>query len=166
MFPPFFAPSEPSVDLTPTVPSRGVRVKLIDGSTVMGVVSAELADALVIDCSLGHLSILDLGIAVGCATVVFALGALAFAVGAFGGGDVKLLAAASLFAGPALLPDLLLVTAFVGGALGCAIAVGVPIGPQMAASGATLATRLRGGLPYGPAIAAGGFWTILTLATA
>ena len=110
------------------------------------------------------LSLAGLGLALGCAIVMFGLGALAFAVGAFGGGDVKLLAATSLFAGPALLPDLLLVSAFVGGALGCAIMAGLPLGPAVPASGGTVAARLRGGLPYGPAIAAGGLWTIFALA--
>src|SRR5262245_6333153 len=49
----------------------------------------------------GRLSIGMLGMMVACAAIVFIVGALAFAAGALGGGDVKLLAAASLFAGPA-----------------------------------------------------------------
>jgi hypothetical protein len=36
---------------------RAVRVSLLDGSSVVGLVRAEQADALVIDCSLGQLSI-------------------------------------------------------------------------------------------------------------
>ena len=113
----------------------------------------------------GTLLPLDLGIAVLFAAIVFILGALAFAAGAFGGGDVKLLAAASLFAGPTLLPDLLMVMAIVGGVMGCAIAFGLRIGPAapVPASGTSVAVRLRGSLPYGPAIAAGGLWTIFSL---
>ena len=113
----------------------------------------------------GNLVALDIGIAVLFAAIVFTLGALAFAVGAFGGGDVKLLAAASLFAGPTLLPDLLLVMAIVGGVMGCAIAFGVRIGPAVPApaAGTSVAVRLRSNLPYGPAIAAGGLWTIFAL---
>jgi len=115
--------------------------------------------------ALGHLSWLDIGLSVACAAGVFGVGALAFAVGAVGGGDVKLLAAASLFAGPALQLDFLTVTALVGGALGLAILAGAPIGPARASTEGTLRTRLRGGLPYGPAIAAGGLWVAAALVT-
>jgi prepilin peptidase CpaA len=117
----------------------------------------------------GRMGWADVGFAVLCAAAVFGLGALAFALGAFGGGDVKLLAATSLFAGPALLPDLLLVMAFVGGALGFAIVAGLPIGgaamhrAAAEGSGGTVVSRLRGSLPYAPAIAAGGLWTIAGL---
>jgi hypothetical protein len=37
--------------------ARSVRVRLIDGTTVIGTVRAELSEALVIDCNLGLLSI-------------------------------------------------------------------------------------------------------------
>jgi prepilin peptidase CpaA len=113
----------------------------------------------------GSLAPLDLGVAVLLAAIVFVLGALAFAAGAFGGGDVKLLAAASLFAGPAHLTDLLVVMAVVGGVMGAAIALGLRIGPTAPApaAGTTVAVRMRSSLPYGPAIAAGGLWTIFTL---
>jgi prepilin peptidase CpaA len=99
-----------------------------------------------------------------CAMVLFSAGAAAFAIGALGGGDVKLLAAASLFAGPTLFGDFLMVTALVGGALGLAIMAGAPIGPAVPAAGAPLRARLRSGLPYGPAIAAGGLWVAGLLA--
>lgn len=108
----------------------------------------------------GRLPVSSLGMAVACAAAVFAVGAAAFAAGALGGGDVKLLAAVSLFAGPARLVDFLVITALAGGLLGIAILAGAPIGrPAGAVTGAgTLRARLRGGLPYGPAIAAGGLW--------
>jgi prepilin peptidase CpaA len=105
----------------------------------------------------GGASLAKIGLAAGCAAAVFAISALAFAIGALGGGDVKLLAASSLFAGPALLPDFLMVTAVAGGVLGLAMLVGARIGPAPAGDG-SLSARLRGGLPYGPAIAAGGLW--------
>ena len=114
--------------------------------------------------ALGTLKPLDLGLAVLFAIIVFVLGALAFAANAFGGGDVKLLAAASLFAGPAHLADLLLVMAATGGLMGVAIALGARIGPAIAQPVSPgVAGRLRGHLPYGPAIAAGGLWTIIAL---
>ena len=105
-----------------------------------------------------------IGLALACAAAMFGLGAAAFAAGAMGGGDVKLLAASSLFAGPGLMPDFLVVTALVGGALCVAILAGAPIGPLAPATDATIRTRLRGGLPYGPAIAAGGLWVAASLA--
>jgi prepilin peptidase CpaA len=55
--------------------------------------------------------------AVGCAAIVFAAGALCFSRGYLGGGDVKLLTAATLWAGPGLTPSLLLATGVLGGAL-------------------------------------------------
>lgn len=111
----------------------------------------------------GRLSPADLAFAVGCAVVVFAVGAAAFAAGGLGGGDVKLLAAASLFAGPTRIVDFLAVTAIAGGVLGLAILAGAPIG-QAAAVNGPLRTRLRRDLPYGPAIAVGGLWIAATQA--
>ena len=111
----------------------------------------------------GRMTVGGLGWALACGLGVFGAGALLFVVGALGGGDVKLLAAASLFAGPAWLTDLLLVMAFGGGAMGFAVLCGLPIGPSAPGNGSTVAARLRGGLPYGPAIAAGGLWTAFNL---
>jgi prepilin peptidase CpaA len=109
-------------------------------------------------------TLLELGLAVLCAAGVFGAGALAFAVGALGGGDVKLAAAASLFAGPALLIDFVMVTTMAGGVLGVAIMAGAPIGPLPSADGTTIRARLRRSLPYGPAIAVGGLWVALSRA--
>ena len=117
-------------------------------------------------------SLSQLGLAAAWALGVFGVGAVAFALGSLGGGDVKLLAAASLFAGPALMLDFVMVTALAGGLLGLAILAGAPIGPaapaipKSPAGDATVRTRLRGGLPYGPAIAAGGLWVAAALVLA
>jgi prepilin peptidase CpaA len=111
----------------------------------------------------GQMSVEGLGLAVGSAVAVFAVGAFGFAAGALGGGDVKLLATVSLFAGPARLVDFLLITAVVGGAMALAILAGAPIGPSVVADDAPLRIRLRGALPYGPAIAAGGLWVAASL---
>lgn len=96
------------------------------------------------------------------AALVFAVGVAAFAAGALGGGDVKLLTAVSLFAGPAHLPQLLAITALTGGALALAVLagvrIGVPVDPDKG-----LRSRLRYGLPYGPAIAAGGIWLAVSV---
>jgi len=112
----------------------------------------------------GTYSLSRLGISAACAAGLFGLGAVAFAAGAIGGGDVKLLTAAGLFAGPTLLADFLLITAIVGGIIGLAVLAGAPIGPASARGAATMRGRLRSGLPYGPAIAAGGTWVAAALA--
>lgn len=127
-------------------------------------VVASFAMWAVAGLSLGTLSVRDIGMAVVCAAGVFAVGAAAFAAGALGGGDVKLLSAASLFAGPTLLVDLLLIASMAGGAMAIALLAGVPVGPTLVQPDATARTRLRSALPYGPAIAAGGLWVATSLA--
>ncbi len=115
---------------------------------------------------LDRLSAIQVGLSAACALAVFLVGALGFAMGAVGGGDVKLLTAASLFAGPSLQFDFLAVTAVVGGILGLAILAGARIGPSGASAEGAIRSRLRGGLPYGPAIAAGGLWVAASLVMA
>ncbi len=95
---------------------------------------------------------------VGCAAAVFAGGALLFARGLIGGGDVKLLAAASLWAGAEAVPPLLVMTALIGGLL--ALFLLTPLGARLAARRAG-AVPISGGnavprtpVPYGVAIAA------------
>lgn len=112
----------------------------------------------------GQMSLLALGLSVACGVALFGAGALAFATGALGGGDVKLLAAMGLFAGPARLLDFLMITALVGGVLGLAILAGAPIGRPVAVDGTTMRARLRRSLPYGPAIVTGGLWVVASLA--
>lgn len=88
---------------------------------------------------------------VGAALTVFAVGAVLFALGVWGGGDVKLCAALALMTGFSDLSRFVLVMAIVGGVIAAAI----------------LLTRGRDGdrrVPYGLAIAAGGLdwiWTSL-----
>ena len=60
-------------------------------------------------------------LAAGCAAAVFVVGALLFARGLIGGGDVKLLAVATLWAGPAATPALLVWTGLLGGLLSLAL---------------------------------------------
>lgn len=106
----------------------------------------------------------SLGFSIACAVGLFCVGAAAFAAGMMGGADVKLLAAVGLFAGPALVVDLLLITALAGGLLGIAVLAGAPVGPASARGDATVRNRLRGRVPYGPAIAVGGLWVATRLA--
>src|SRR5499427_62057 len=55
--------------------------------------------------------------AVGCAMAVFLCGAVLFSRGLIGGGDVKLLAVATLWAGPTATVSLLILTSLLGGLL-------------------------------------------------
>jgi prepilin peptidase CpaA len=112
--------------------------------------------------AMSQLSGSTIGFAIATALIVFTIGAAGFAGGLLGGGDVKLLAAASLFAGPGHILDFLTLTAIAGGALGVALLAGAKIGP--AALPENIRARLRVGLPYGPAIAAGGLWVAAALA--
>lgn len=73
-----------------------------------------------------------------------------FALGAMGGGDVKMLAAVALWLSPPLLFPMLFVMAVAGGLL---------------AGGMLVAQKMKGSkkileVPYGVAIAAGGIWAI------
>jgi prepilin peptidase CpaA len=99
--------------------------------------------------------------AIGCAIVVFLVGALCFSRGFLGGGDVKLLTAATLWAGPGLTPSLLLATGVLGGAL--ALALLVPPCAHLAtmarvklgaATELQPSQRMTTPVPYGIAIAA------------
>src|SRR5579862_5716140 len=94
------------------------------------------------------------------AVLVFALGAALFARGLIGGGDVKLLAAASLWAGATAVPMLLALTALFGGVVAAAFLT--PLARLGAARRGTAGT-LAGGqtpIPYGVAIAAAALLTI------
>jgi prepilin peptidase CpaA len=96
------------------------------------------------------------------ATAVLLLGILAWQRHLAGGGDVKLLAAAAIWAGPVGLVPLILGTGLAGGAL--AILVIVRNTPLLAmASPAMLLSSARkaGTVPYGVAIAAGAVWVWL-----
>jgi prepilin peptidase CpaA len=89
--------------------------------------------------------------AVLCAAAVFATGALLFWRGWMGGGDVKLLAAATLWAGPATTPKLLIVTAMLGGVV--AVARLSPLALRAVSAPALLGDIRRVPVPYGVAIA-------------
>jgi prepilin peptidase CpaA len=97
--------------------------------------------------------------AIGCAAAVFLGGAILFARGWLGGGDVKLLSAATLWAGPAGTPSLLMFTGVLGGAL--ALFLLIPLGSQIATSARLMLGQqpIDGGrglmmpVPYGVAIA-------------
>jgi prepilin peptidase CpaA len=106
--------------------------------------------------------------ALGCAFAVFAVGAVLFARGWLGGGDVKLLSAATLWAGAPGAPALLMLTGLFGGAL--ALFLVLPFGAQILAYARTqlghppeLSARgLAMPVPYGVAIAAAALIVVLS----
>ena len=92
----------------------------------------------------------DMALQMAVAASVFALFALAFALGAMGGGDVKMAAAITLWLPAQAVLMLLIIMSLTGGALTLAML----IRHRMA--------RREGGIeiPYGVAIAFGGMWLI------
>ena len=92
----------------------------------------------------------DMAIQILLAFVVFWACAGLFALGLFGGGDVKLLGAIALWLSPLAFLDLLLVMAVVGGAM----AVGFVVRRVV------FKPRTPGTLPYGVAITAGALWVL------
>lgn len=100
-------------------------------------------------------------LAVGLA--VFAVSLFLFVRGSMGGGDVKLLAAVSVWSGPHLLAAFAVVTALVGALLAGLILSPLrrimPPAPRDLTPGAG-AAALRQPMPYGFAIAAGGLFVL------
>lgn len=95
--------------------------------------------------------------------LVLFLGAGLFALGAFGGGDAKLIAAISLWAGPSLLGQFLLITAISGGVLAATFLVAKSIAKPAGESG-TIECGTADEIPYGVAISTGGLfvcWQLL-----
>lgn len=96
----------------------------------------------------------------GCAIAVFLAGAFCFSRGYLGGGDVKLLAVSTLWAGPAATPALLVLTGVLGGML--ALFLLLPPGAYVTALARaklgpdSVQTKIGAGtpVPYGMAIAA------------
>ncbi|TVV72368.1 A24 family peptidase [Sphingomonas solaris] len=92
----------------------------------------------------------DVAIQIGAALLVFAIFAAAFAAGLMGGGDVKMVAALSLWLAPFAIAQMLVVMALAGGVLTIVVA-------------AEHRLRRRDGqpeVPYGMAIAFAGLWLI------
>jgi prepilin peptidase CpaA len=85
------------------------------------------------------------------AVAVLALGIALFSRGLLGGGDVKLMAAVSLWAGPALVLPFVFVTGIAGGALSLAL-----VTPRLFSRSAAVVAAPP--VPYGVAVAAGGLY--------
>jgi prepilin peptidase CpaA len=103
----------------------------------------------------------EIGVAAAIAASVFVIGAGLFSFGIMGGGDVKLLAAMSLWAGGAYFPSFVVLTAAAGGMLALwwspLLRFFFPsIALAKAANG-------RPAVPYGAAIAVGGVFVAINL---
>ena len=96
----------------------------------------------------------QLALALGCLAVSTGL----FAIGAMGGGDVKLLTALALWIRPLWFAQLLVVMALAGGVLALLFVVT----RSLSEPGAHRAAKAQAtvGLPYGVAIAVGGLWVL------
>lgn len=92
----------------------------------------------------------DAALHLGVAALVFALFALAFAMGAMGGGDVKLLGAVALWLPWQAVLTLIVVMSLAGGALTLAMLVRARLAGRK--------EQLE--IPYGVAIAFGGLWVL------
>ena len=92
----------------------------------------------------------DVALQLGVAALVFGLFAIAFAFGAMGGGDVKLVAAITLWLPASSVVALLFIMSVAGGALTLAMLIRHKLARQKG--------QLE--IPYGVAIAFGGLWLI------
>ncbi len=99
----------------------------------------------------------EVGLDLALAAVVFLGGTAIFAVGLMGGGDVKLVAAASVWFGTAGTIDFLIATVLAGGVLACVFLV--RRGARRMAGGPSV--NAADSLPYGVAIALGGILVTL-----
>lgn len=97
----------------------------------------------------------------GAFVLMLAVGIFMFSRGWFGGGDAKLLAAASLWLGLERLFEYLILVSIAGGVLVVAILIYRGMTPPIWLCGQEWAMRLHkkaGGIPYGIALAAAGLW--------
>lgn len=92
----------------------------------------------------------EIAVRIGVALAVFGVFALAFQIGAMGGGDVKMVAALSLWLPVAAVLKLLVIMSIAGGVL----TILMIVRHRLAKAGHQLE------IPYGVAIAFGGFWLI------
>lgn len=96
------------------------------------------------------------------------IGLAAYGTGRIGGGDIKLLSATMLFAGPALAVEFVLITALAGGAVSLVLMhrpmrLGLAFALDHFGSRTLRDALLTEAIPYGVAIAAGGSYVTLRL---
>lgn len=99
---------------------------------------------------------------------VFFVGVVMFSLRLVGGGDVKLLSAAALWAGPTQIIDMLLITGLAGGVLSLAMMTTLRLyrpGPEETMASLPGFSTRKQYIPYGIAIATGGFYVGARLLT-
>lgn len=119
--------------------------------------SAGIVAAFAVWAVAAGLSWSDVGLHLAVAAAIFAGGVVLFALGAFGGGDVKMLAAVALWAGTAWIGPLLLAVSLFGGVL-CIFLLAARALPERLRTARPGLQRLLVGetrVPYGIAIALG-----------
>jgi prepilin peptidase CpaA len=104
---------------------------------------------------------------------VLTIGFAMFAMNFLGGGDVKMLAAASLWAGPKMIATLLLFTSFAGGILALVFAMAALYRAKKMRHEPKSETEIQADIPwhktpvpYGVAIACGGVTALFLMAQA
>ncbi|MGE3301757.1 MAG: prepilin peptidase [Hyphomonadaceae bacterium] len=127
----------------------------------ISIIMAALYPAAALVCGMEPLSIL---FHMGLGAAALAIGWGLFSLGVFGGGDAKVIAAAAIWTGPAVLLPFLLVTAIAGGGL-AALALVTRARFKPADGMPSFVNRFLGerGVPYAVAIAAGGLAIVARL---
>ena len=125
--------------------------------TIPNRISLLLAPAFFVAAILAHLSPAAIAWHAGVGVAALLVMAGCFAMGWLGGGDAKLLAAASLWVGPDAAVPFVFATALAGGALALVLLLARAT-PWLYGRGPEWLRRLltpKGAIPYGVAIAAG-----------
>lgn len=135
---------------------------IIPNSIVIGLLVLYPGHAIASDLALA-----DIAMGLAIAGIVFAAGFAMFAAGWLGGGDVKLLAATLIWAGPHWAVPALFIMAGVGGALAMIYSLPVsgllPSPPVALFRDGLRPARARACMPYGLAIAAAGLFVATRL---
>jgi len=129
--------------------------------TIPNRISLALIGAFAVALPFSGLDLAGTASHVGAGLLMLAIGIVMFSQGWLGGGDAKLLAAASLWLGLDSLMPYLVSVAIAGGLLVLLILLYRQIVLPPLLMRQTWATRLHqrgGGVPYGIALAAGGLW--------
>jgi prepilin peptidase CpaA len=135
--------------------------------TIPNRISLVLVGAFFVVAPLTGMSLADFGTHVGTGFTVLIIGILMFSFGLLGGGDAKLLAAASLWIGYHDLLTYIVMVALMGGGLALAILAYRGIVPPLWATRHAWAMRLYDkstGIPYGIALSGAALWIFPTTA--
>jgi prepilin peptidase CpaA len=129
--------------------------------TIPNRISLVLVGAFLVVAPLTGMTLEDFAIHIGTGFVVLVIGIALFSFGVLGGGDAKLLAAASLWIGLNDLPAYIFMVALLGGGLSLAILAYRGVVPPLWATRQGWTMRLydkKTGIPYGIALAAAALW--------